>query len=113
VEVETHERGNAVVLRVHGRLDAGTSAELDKQLNAVIDGDHAAQALVLDFSPTVFISSAGLRVLLAAAKKLQSARRAFLLCGINADIMEVFKMTGFHRVLRIHDSVDDALAGLG
>lgn len=120
VEVEIHDRDAAIVLRIHGRIDAGTAPEFDRQLNGVIDDDDAngangangAKALVLDFAPTVFISSAGLRVLLGAAKKMQSARRKLLLCAINADVMEVFKMTGFHRVLQIHDSVDDAVAAL-
>ncbi|MCB1804802.1 MAG: STAS domain-containing protein [Candidatus Competibacteraceae bacterium] len=110
MDIEVDERHNATALKLHGRLDANTAVDLDKQLTALIENDN--KAVVLDFSAMAYISSAGLRILLTAAKKLQSQQRAFLLCAINANIMEVFKMTGFHRILQIHDNLDQALNAL-
>lgn len=110
MNIETLDKVNATVLRLEGKIDANTSPDLEKQLTTVIE--HTDKAVVLDFSPTVYISSAGLRVLLAAAKKLSGNRRAFLLCGVGENVMKVFKMTGFQRILEIHEDLEQALETL-
>jgi anti-anti-sigma factor len=111
VEIEFHQRENATVLRIHGRLDANSAPDLDKRLSATISNGEET-GVVLDLSPTVYVSSAGLRVLLAAAKQLKNVHRPLLLCGINASVMEVIETTGLHRVLEIHDTLEQALAAL-
>ena len=107
MDIEIEERDNAAVLKLQGRLDANTAVDLEKQLLFVIEND--TKAVVLDFGTTAYISSAGLRILLTTAKKLQSQQRTFLLCDINTNIMEVFKMTGFHRILQLRDNLNEAL----
>jgi anti-anti-sigma factor len=110
VEIELHQQDNATVLSVHGRLDANSAPELDKRLTAIIDSEP--NGIVLDFSPTMYVSSAGLRVLLAVVKQMKQAQRPLLFCGINANVMDVIETTGLHRVLQIHDTLEQALAVL-
>ena len=110
MEINSQEQEKASVLRIQGRLDASSAPDLEKRLCEVIDSTD--KAVILDFSPLVYISSAGLRVLLMSAKKLNGTGRAFLLCGLNANVMEVLKITGFHRILEIHDDVEQTLAML-
>lgn len=110
VDIEVEERAPATIVTIHGRLDASSSAEFERRLDVVLQAGDAI--LVLDFSKTAYVSSAGLRVLLAAARKLGGAGRQLLLCGLNPDVMEVFRVTGLHRVLNIHPDLEQTLATL-
>ena len=89
-EVET-------IIEIVGRLDTITAPALDKTINEDI-GD--TKNLVLDVKGMEYISSAGLRVLLAAQKKMQ-AIGSMKLTGVCEDVMEVFEMTGFADILSI------------
>ena len=107
MDIEIDERDNATILKLCGYLDATSVVDLEKQLTPVVD--NGSNAVVLDFAATEYISSAGLQALLTAAKKLRGQQRAFVLCAINAPVMEVFQITGFHRILRIEESLDQVL----
>lgn len=85
------------VVSVVGRLDTITAPALDKIINEDI---NASDALVLDLSGLDYISSAGLRVLLAAQKKMQKSG-SMKLTGVCEVVMEVFEMTGFADILVI------------
>ncbi|MEZ5582391.1 MAG: STAS domain-containing protein [Candidatus Competibacteraceae bacterium] len=110
MEIEFHRQDNATVLRIHGRLDANAAPDLDKQLSAIIHSEQTG--IVLDFSPTAYVSSAGLRVLLAAAKQMKNARRPLLFCGINAGVMEVWKPPDCIGYWRSTSTLEQALAAL-
>jgi anti-anti-sigma factor len=109
MEITAEEAGPAIVLHVAGQLDTRTAPELETKVDALLaEGD---KSLIFDLSRTVYVSSAGLRVMLSAAKRMLGANQRFALCGVNADVMEVLTMTGFHRILPIHDDVEHTLAG--
>lgn len=80
-----------------GRLDTTTAPALEAELNASFDG---LEVLTLDFAKLEYISSAGLRVLLAA-QKIMSKQGSMTVCNVNSDIMEVFEITGFSDILTI------------
>ena len=84
-------------LALEGRLDTSTAPELEKEINDVMDG---LIELTLDFKCLDYISSAGLRVLLAAQKQMNK-QGSMTLCNVNADIMEIFDITGFSDILTI------------
>ncbi|MGN0619219.1 MAG: STAS domain-containing protein, partial [Ruminiclostridium sp.] len=91
--------GEALVIEVGGRLDATTAPELEK----TIDGIPAdVKELVIDMEKLEYISSAGLRVLLAAHKKMAKvgAMRVRKVCD---EIMEILDMTGFTDILTIEE----------
>ena len=92
------KEGGVETFVLEGRLDTTTSPQLHEALLPAIDG---SADLLLDFSGLVYVSSAGLRVLLAAQK--ESAKRGveMKLQGVSAEIMEVFDMTGFSDILTI------------
>ncbi|MCR4655774.1 MAG: STAS domain-containing protein [Lachnospiraceae bacterium] len=80
--------GNEAVLRVDGRLDTQTSPEL----LSVIEGlDDTVTSLLLDFSGLEFISSAGLRVVIIASKKMEGA---LVIKNVSVRIMSIFEITG-------------------
>lgn len=108
MEIELEQHPAAGVLRPVGRLDSATSGELEKVVLAQIDG--GARLLILDFSRLAYISSAGLRVVLLAGKRLRSASGKLHLCGLSPQVKEVFGISGFAAMFPIHDDLPTALA---
>ena len=89
---------NELLIELKGRLDTNTSPELEKKLAE----EKITEALVvLDFKELEYISSAGLRVLLATKKRLESEGKALEIHNINDVVKEVFNVTGFSNILTI------------
>ena len=86
-----------LTVSVGGRLDTSTAPELEKALEGELEN---VKELVIDLSDLEYISSAGLRVLLAAQKAM-NGHGSMTVSGANEDIMEVFEITGFSDVLTI------------
>lgn len=90
------ENGKAL-MKIEGRLDTRTAPELEKAING--EGDDL-KSLVLDFNGVDYISSAGLRVLLTAQKKM-NAQGYMELINVSEAVMDIFEMTGFADILVI------------
>ena len=95
--IEMKKNEQEVVVEVAGRLDTITAPTLEKALNENIQDKDV---LVLDFQGLEYISSAGLRVLLAAQKRMQK-RSSMKVKNVCEEIMAVFEMTGFADILTI------------
>ena len=89
--------GTALTLSLQGRLDTGTAPQLEAALKESMDG---VTDLTLDFAGLEYISSAGLRVLLAAQKAMNKQGK-MTLRNVSESIMEVFEITGFVDILSI------------
>lgn len=90
-------QGTELEIALSGRLDTTTAPQLEAELKRSIDG---VTALTLDFAELEYISSAGLRVLLAA-QKVMNRQGAMVVRHANETIMEVFEVTGFSDILTI------------
>jgi len=97
-------------VRPKGRIDSATGPAFEKDVLRQIDDGH--RRLLLDFADLQYISSAGLRIVLLAAKRMKAAGGRLALCSLNPQIAEVFEISGFSRILDIHPSRDAALATL-
>ncbi len=95
--IEKTENGSSVILKLAGRLDTTTAPELEKELEGLGD----ASELTLDFENLEYLSSAGLRVLLMAHKKMNARGGTFKVTRANSTIMEIFEITGFADILTI------------
>lgn len=95
-----------VALRVAGRLDGATAAQLEKPLLALFD-DGSARVL-LDLAGLDYVSSAGLRIFLMAGKRARQTQGRLVLCGLQPMVGEVFEMSGFGRILDIAATEADA-----
>lgn len=107
MEITQKLEGEAIVASVSGRLDAGSSAQFDKNLADMIA--EGARQVVLDFSSLVYISSAGLRSVLVAAKELKNKNGILSLAGLKAEVKEVFDISGFSSILPIYETVSSAI----
>ena len=95
IEIKRNEEN--VIVEIVGRLDTTTAPSLDKTINNDI-GD--VKNLILDFKGLEYISSAGLRVLLSAQKKIQK-NGTMKIVNVGESVMEVFEITGFVDILTI------------
>lgn len=95
--IEIKTTVEATVIEVAGRLDTITAPMLDKTINEDISG---VKNLILDLKEVAYVSSAGLRVLLSAQKKMQKVG-SMKVRNVCAEVMEVFEMTGFADILVI------------
>ena len=94
--IEKKQNGTALTIALEGRLDTTTAPELEKELNAL----GSVNELTLDFGKLEYISSAGLRVLLAA-HKIMSRKGGMKVINVNEIVNEVFEGTGFSDILTI------------
>lgn len=102
--------GSALILCVEGKLNGGNAAELEAEiLGHLNDGVYQ---LVLDLSAMSYISSAGLRVVLVAAKRLKQSAGELVLCGLQPAVREVFDMSGFLAILNVVGTREQALSRL-
>ena len=97
MKIENTTNGNEMELALSGRLDTITAPQLEAELKKNIDG---ITSLLFDFSDLEYLSSAGLRVLLAA-QKVMNKQGSMVIKNVNDTIMEIFEATGFADILTI------------
>ena len=107
---EIRESGVAVVAPA-GRIDSTTSPQLEQRLAAMMAGGE--RKVVVDFARVEYISSAGLRVMLALAKRLKDSRGSLALCALGDPVRQVFDLAGFMPLFAIEGSRDAAIKRVG
>ena len=95
--INKYSEGEKLTLAISGRLDTNSSPMLETELRQSVNG---VTELIFDFSKVEYISSAGLRVLLAA-QKVMNRQGSMKLIGVSVEVMEVFEITGFADILTI------------
>lgn len=101
--------GDTLVIVVGGELDYEHSARLRAHIDAAIRAER--RRLVLDFSDVSMIDSTGLGVLVGAAAKLGKVDGGSLaIACVSANVNEIFRLTGLHRMIPLHSSRDEALS---
>ena len=88
---------NVLTVALSGRRDTTTAPQLESELKASMEG---VQTLVLDFAELTYLSSAGLRVLLAA-QKIMNKQGSMRVKNVNETIQEIFEVTGFCDILTV------------
>ncbi|MBO5032727.1 MAG: STAS domain-containing protein [Lachnospiraceae bacterium] len=96
--IEARKEQEKLTLKLKGRLDTTTAGQLEEALRDYLD---RTGNLVLDFTLLEYISSAGLRVLLAAHKTMKKQEGTMVVKGANEEIREVFTITGFADILNV------------
>ncbi|MEC8307260.1 MAG: STAS domain-containing protein [Chlamydiota bacterium] len=96
---------SSTLLKIEGRLDATTTPQLNEVISAVMEANN--QPILINCSALTYLSSAGMRLLIAATRKHKVS-----LFSIPSFIMEIIEMAGFTRILTIHPQQEDAEAAL-
>ncbi len=97
LNINKEKNGNALKVKLEGRLDTTTAPQLEGELKDALDG---VEKLEFDFNALEYISSAGLRVLLSM-QKIMNKQGEMTVSGANEDIREIFEVTGFSDILNI------------
>lgn len=98
---------NKLVVYCEGRVDSTNANIFEEKLAAIVG--EGQNKFIIDFSKIAFVSSAGLRVLLIAAKKVKPNGGAIILTGLSPEVQEVFDISGFTSIFTIHKTVEEAL----
>jgi anti-sigma B factor antagonist len=109
MEIVEQKLGNVNVLSLSGRLDAYSATEVETKLNSLIDTGQPR--LVVDLEKLEYISSSGLRVFLAALKKVKKQDGDIKLACMKPFIKEVFDIAGFSQLFNIFDNREAAISG--
>ncbi len=106
MELNVSKTGDVITIILEGRIDASVAPDIEQKLLSLISGGSCK--LVADLSEVGFISSAGLRTLLAALKEAKRERGDLRLAVIQGQVQEVLDMTGFSTIFKIYASAEDA-----
>ena len=96
MEITTHEEGNRTVVELIGRLDTNTSPQLEQAAGELFEAGK--NELVVDLAKCDFVSSAGLRVIVAMQKRVMTGG-SLAFRNVQPEVMDVFEMTGFAKLL--------------
>lgn len=108
MNVTTTDINDVTLVCVEGKVDTNTSPQLEQTLSDLVAAGKIN--LLADFTELSFISSAGLRVLLATAKKTKAQSGELKVCGMNPTVKEVFDISGFSTILPVFETREQALA---
>ena len=107
MEINIRESNEIKILDLNGNLDTNTAPDAESQLSKLID--EGSNNILINLDKLEYISSAGLRVFLATAKRIKSVGGKFELCHLNETVQEVFDMSGFSTILNVYKDENEAL----
>lgn len=111
METSVERKGNVSTVRIAGRVDGLTADTLQQVFSAEVGaGRHQ---LVADFREVDYTSSAGLRVLLGTVKEARSRGGDLRLAGPRPEVRNVLELSGFTGILKVFDTVEDAVESFG
>lgn len=107
MNISSRREGGVTVVGVEGNLDTNTAPDAQQHMDGL--QDDGVQKILVNFADLDYISSAGLRVLLATAKRLGGSGGSLRICGLNETVSEVFEISGFSVILSVFGSEAEAL----
>jgi len=107
MQIVEQQQDGVVVIAPAGRIDTTTVGVLDGRLTPLLA--VARPRIVVDFSGVDYISSAGLRILLVAARRVQQAGGGLALCGMGDSVRQVFQLAGFVPLFTIRETRAEAV----
>ncbi len=110
MDINFARKDDVVIIEVKGRLESGDALGFEQSVRTGID--EAARAVVMDCGGLAYISSAGLRAVLMAAKNLQKRETPFVVCALPDNVGEVFRISGLDKIIAVQPSRAEALASL-
>ena len=108
--ISTSREGQTLIVKTGDRIDGANARELQVDLEAAIEPSD--RGLVLDLEDLSYISSAGLRVILLTAKTLRKQNAKLAVCSLSGSVREGFEISGFDKIIPVHDTQVDATAAL-
>ncbi|MBU6281093.1 STAS domain-containing protein [bacterium] len=108
MKIDAEQVRGATVLRATGRLDGTSTAEFEKTVTDALAAAGQGR-VVIDMKGVEYVSSAGLRSLLLAAKRAKGGGQPFSVAALSPAVREIFEISGFGSIIPTHARVEDAL----
>jgi len=105
--IEEKSEGNVEIIYLDGRLDAYLSNEVERSINALID--KGSVRIVVNFDGVEYISSSGLRVMLASLKRVKKVQGDIKLACLKPYVKEVFDIAGFTQLFEFYEREEEAV----
>lgn len=105
--MEQEHQDNVLILHISGRLDSLSSQEMEQRIAGLIEDGQTR--ILLDFRGVDYLSSAGMRMILATFKKVQGALGQMALCSVGDGVMDILKMSGFDELLHVYSTKEEAM----
>ena len=109
-ELQTINQDGIVILNLKGRLDATNSGQVQAKIMEELK--KGCKKMIINFSEVIYISSAGLRVLIFATKYFARNSSPFAICAIDENIMKVFEISGLVNLFTIHNDLETGINSL-
>lgn len=103
-------KGDVLVIRIKGRLDSVSSPNAEKKVFDLIN--DGSLKIILDIGGVNYVSSAGMRMLLATTKKIRTLSGKLCVCSMIPNVLDVLKMSGFDHILELYPTEEEALKHL-
>ena len=107
MQIQAKKDQNVLIVSVEGRMDTVSAPEFQKRLEDLLD--QGETGILMDFGKLEYVSSAGLRSILVAAKKAKSLGGTVSCCSLQDMVRKVFDVSGFTGMLPVFDSLEEAL----
>ncbi|MGB8166557.1 MAG: STAS domain-containing protein [Chthoniobacteraceae bacterium] len=107
MQIQEEKLGDILALTISEHLDTSSSTTFEKRLLGSID--HGERRILVDCAPLDYVNSAGLKVFLLAAKKLEAVGGKLVLCALAPSVLMIFEMIGFTRIMKIVPTREEAL----
>lgn len=110
MEVTTIIQNDALIIRLEGEvLDAGNSAEFKEKIQPLL---HNRSQVAFDFGKVRFIDSSGCGALISCLRKVNADDGKMVFFNVNRQVQTLFELIRMHKIIEIHETREDALAGL-
>ena len=107
MQIQEDQQGDIFILTISDHLDTSTSTMFETRLLGSID--RGERLILVDCAPLEYVNSAGLKVFLLAAKKLETVGGKLVLCALAPAVMMIFEMIGFTRIMKIVPTREEGL----
>jgi len=107
LKTNIRQQNGVHILDVIGRIDSSVAPKLEEELNNLIS--QGVIKIIVNFKEVSYISSGGLRVLLAVIKQLKTKNGDLKLYGMKPNIYKIFKLVGFTSIFKIYESEEEAV----
>lgn len=111
MDIKTIRNGTTLVAKISGRIDGSNAEEFQEAFHRVLLPED--RGVVLDFEDVFYVSSAGLRVLLLIGKDMRATKVKYGACSLANAVKDVFAISGFDRIINIHEDLPAALDAVG
>jgi anti-anti-sigma factor len=110
MEINTRVENEIYIVDIVGNLDTNTAPDAENELTKLMD--QGVKKIVINFDKLDLITSAGLRVFLAASKRIKSEEGDIRICNLNETVQEVFDISGFSTILNVFGSLEQTLESI-